>query len=237
MDPPLNSSRSELAPSAQRLELELELLIREARRRQRRRRLVTVLVFVLAALGVYLGTGSAGSPSRSGSLLSRPLHLPSLGPRGRCPVTRGYEVNNPYFGGDALGKGPVRVLLADGGDVLHGRVDIGTSAARRWLAMQTLWFAMPGYNGPFVVRGARLGKRGAIEVQPAGSGQSPGLGPLVVRGGPTLNSYPVAATNASHIYRTAPGATWVKSPGCYAWQVDGRGFSEHIVVEATTAPR
>ena len=33
-------------------------------------------------------------------------------------------------------------------------------------------------------------------------------------------------------YRTQPGSTWVRSPGCYAWQVDGRGFSETIVVKA-----
>ena len=209
---------------------DLELLIREARRRQRRRRFATVLAFALAAVGVYLGVRSVGSAHRSASLLSRPLHFPALGPGGRCPVSSGYVVNNPYFVGDALGRGPVRVLIDQAGNVLHGRPDLGTSGARGWFALQTLWFTMPGYDGPFVVRATRLGKPGAIEVQSGGDG--PGSGPLVVPAGPTLNSYPVATTNTDNLYRTVPGGTWVKVPGCYAWQVDGRGFSEHIVFDA-----
>ncbi|MGH2884745.1 MAG: hypothetical protein ACRDPA_18920 [Solirubrobacteraceae bacterium] len=38
--------------------------------------------------------------------------------------------------------------------------------------------------------------------------------------------------NTENGYRTVPGSTWVASPGCYAWQVDGRNFSELIVVHA-----
>ncbi|MGH3305584.1 MAG: hypothetical protein ACRDOK_28745 [Streptosporangiaceae bacterium] len=30
-------------------------------------------------------------------------------------------------------------------------------------------------------------------------------------------------------WRDAPGDTWIKAPGCYAWQVDGLRFSEVIV--------
>jgi hypothetical protein len=133
-------------------------------------------------------------------------------------------MDNSYFTGSALGRGQVRVLLADRGDVLRGRVDLGASSAPGWSALQTLWIAMPGYAGPFVVRGARLGTRGPIEVQPGRSGLSPGSGPLVVGAGPTSNS--------QGGYRTVPGSTWVKAPGCYAWQVDGRDFSEIVVVDA-----
>lgn len=160
------------------------------------------------------------------SLLSRPLHVPSLGPGGRCPVSSGYVANNPYFDGGVLGHGPVRVLIGDAGDIPHGRAELGTTAAHGWFALQTLWFAMPRYNGPFVVRGVRLGARGPIQVQPGDEGQAPGSGPLVVATGPTINTFGAG-------YRTVPGSTWVRSPGCYAWQVDGRGFSEHIIVDAT----
>jgi hypothetical protein len=142
-------------------------------------------------------------------------------------------VENPYFGGDALGKGPVRVLIAQSGDVLHGRPMLGGGRPGPWRALQTLWFATPGYNGPFVVRGVRLGKRGPIEVRPGGDGQGPGSGPLVVPAGPTqVDAYPRPGAGTHHGYRTVPGSTWVKSPGCYAWQVDGRGFTEHIVFDA-----
>jgi hypothetical protein len=208
---------------------ELELLIREARRRQRRRQLAAVLFALAAAAGAYLVTRDAGSAAPSGSLLSRPLHLPSLQPGGRCPTSSGYTVNNSYFVGDALGRGPVRILLADTGDVIHGRVDIAAGRKHSWHALQTLWFAMPGYDGPFVVRAARIGARSPVEVQPGETGLIPGSGPLVVPAGPTINT--------QSGYRTVPGSTWVTSPGCYGWQVDGRGFSEVIIVKVVAAAR
>ena len=83
-------------------------------------------------------------------------------------------MDNAYVTGAALGSGPVRVLLADRGDVLRGRVDLGASATPGWSAMQTLWIAVPGYTGPFVVRAARLGARAPIEVKPSQTGLSPG---------------------------------------------------------------
>lgn len=144
-------------------------------------------------------------------------------------MSSGTTFNNSYFDGVALGSGPVRVLLADAGNVLSGRVDLGTRSALGWFALQTLWFAMPRYSGPFVVRGSRLGKRAPIEVRPGGSGLSAGTGPLTVGRGNTLNT--------QDGYRTVPGSTWIRSPGCYAWQVDGRGFSEVIVVDAVTATK
>jgi hypothetical protein len=106
---------------------------------------------------------------------------------------------------------------------------------------------MPSYNGPFVLRAARLGAKGPIEVQSGGTGQAPGPGPLVVPAGPTINTYytgwrpglvrdavtgRLVRTLTGYGYRTVPGGTWIKSPGCYAWQVDGRGFSDVIVMDA-----
>jgi hypothetical protein len=208
-------------PAAERLEA--DLLIREARRRQRRRRLVLVVSFV-AVLGSYLIASTSAPPRPSASLLSRPLHFPSLGPSGACPVSSGSTFDNSVFGGVALGAGPVRVLLADRGNILRGRVDLGASETPGWSALQTLWFAMPRYDGPFVVRAARLGAHGPIEVQPDQTGLRPGSGPLVVAAGATANT--------QDAYRTVPGSTWVRSPGCYAWQIDGPGFSEIVVADA-----
>ncbi len=139
-------------------------------------------------------------------------------------MSSGSTFDNDFFNGVALGNGPIRVLLADRGNVLRGRVALGESTAPGWSALQTLWFALPGYDGPFVVRAARLGDQGPIEVQPDSTGLAPGRGPLMVAAGLTLN------TQAG--YRTVPGSTWMRSPGCYAWQVDGHGFSEVIVVDA-----
>jgi hypothetical protein len=170
-------------------------------------------------------------------LLGRRLHLPSLGPGGRCPATSGKATNTSYFGGSIFGSGPVRVSIGNRGDTARGQVVLSTTAVPRWHALETIWFARPGYNGPFVVRAARLGRPGSIEVQPGGTGLSPGSGPLVVAAGPTSDSYPAAGHGADKgYYRTVPGSTWVKSPGCYAWQVDGQGFSDVIVVNLL-APR
>jgi hypothetical protein len=201
-----------------------EAVIKEARRRQRRRWLVVGVVLV-AALSSFLAVSrTTPKPQTPASLLARPLHFPSLGPGGSCPASRGTTIANSYFDGVAIGKGPVRVLIANGGDLLHGRADLGTTEVPGWFALQTLWLTTPGYDGPFVVRAERLGGRGPIEVQPGGSGLEPGTGPLVVPTGPTANT--------RDGYRTVPGSTWVTSSGCYAWQVDGRNFSEIIVVDA-----
>jgi hypothetical protein len=211
------------------------------RRRPRVRRLPPVGVLVtavsvaiavgVAALAVVLLHGpstvrSPGRPAhRSTSLLSRPLHLPGLGPGGRCPTSAGRAVHNPYFTGIALGSGPVRVVLADTGDLRHGRVQIRGAREGSGYGIATLWFAPRTYRGPFTVRAERLGRPGQVEVQPGPNGQRPGRGPLIVIAGPTINTYP----NGD---RTVPGSTWVASPGCYAWQVDGRGFTEVIVFDA-----
>jgi hypothetical protein len=87
--------------------------------------------------------------------------------------------------------------------------------------METLWFAMPSYGGPFVVRGEPLGGSGSIDVD----GSSTDPSPLVVPPGPTLNT--------QDGIRVAPVATYVTSPGCYGWQVDGLSFSYVIVVDTT----
>jgi len=147
-----------------------------------------------------------------------------VAPGEKCPATAGRPIGTSFFGGVALGNGPVRVLVGNEGDLLRGRADLGTTAIAGWFALETIWFSTPGYDGPFVVRAGRLGANSRIEVQSGPTGQAPGSGPLVVPAGPTGNN--------EDGYRTVPQSTWVTSPGCYAWQVDGRNFSEVIVVDA-----
>jgi hypothetical protein len=134
-----------------------------------------------------------------------------------------------------MGDGPVRVLLADRGALLRGQVDLAAtqkvlsatqrSKASGWSAIQTLWLSVPGYDGPFVVRGRSLSGTGSMAVVPDSTGVAHGSGPLVVPAGPTMNT--------GDGYRTVPGSTWVTAPGCYGWQVDGNGFSEVIVVDVS----
>lgn len=218
------------------VDLELELLIRQARQRQRRRRRLIAVVLAIASAAAYYGVEAGAFTGLSRSLLARQLRFPSLGPGDRCPVTSGRLAHNPYFAGAMFGQGPVRISIGNAGDFARGDVVLGTTSTPRWHALETIWFAEPGYNGPFLIRAARLGRRGPIEVEPSSTGQSPGSGSLFVPAGPTLNSYPQPGAGVYRGYRTVPGSTWVKSPGCYAWQVDGRGFSDVIVVRLL-APR
>jgi len=149
--------------------------------------------------------------------LKHRLHFPALHSGQRCPASRGTPFNTSQFGGVAMGTGPVRVLA---GSNRRGVADlINPTSAPPWLALKTLWFSLPAYQGPFIIRATRLGRPGPVAL-----GESAGRMPLVIPPGPTLNSF--------FGYRTVPGGLWVRSPGCYAWQVDGLGFSEIIVVRA-----
>ncbi len=168
---------------------------------------------------VCLGSKKGNVPD----LLKRPLHFPIVGENGACPATSGAPVDTytSYFGGIALGGGPVRVAVGNLGDLRRGQAQLGSTAVPGWFALETLWFAMPSYDGPFVVRGERLGRPGPLNVD--GSATNPS--PLVVPPGPTANT--------ENGIRVAPVSSWMKSPGCYAWQVDGLSFSYVIVVDTT----
>ena len=159
-------------------------------------------------------TGARHFACQIGIVLANIVQLtdfPRLWPGQGRPATHGRPVNTDLFGGIALGTGPVRVVIAHTGDLRHGvAVLINPTSAPPWLGLKTLWFSIPAYQGPFVIRAERLGR--------------PGVAPLVVPPGPTVNS--------GEGWREAPGGLWVRTPGCYAWQVDGLTFSEVIIVHA-----
>jgi hypothetical protein len=120
----------------------------------------------------------------------------------------------------ALGSGPVRVDIDNVGDLRHGKVNMapgGPGVPPGWYGIKTHFFSFPGYQGPFLVRAKRLDRSAPIRL-----GASPvQAAPLVVR--------PGAAPNGSNGWREFPYFTFVKAPGCYGWQIDGRTFSETIV--------
>ncbi len=90
-----------------------------------------------------------------------------------------------------------------------------------WYGYKTLWFTLPSYTDAVLIRGARIDGDG-----PVGFGEGPRIGHLIIPPGPTVNGHDG--------YREAPGGTFVKSPGCYAFQVDGLSFSYTIVFVAGT---
>jgi hypothetical protein len=165
------------------------------------------------------GAGGSSPAGPIPAVLNRPLHFPALRPGQHCPASPGSPVNTADFGGIALGNGPVRVVIANEGDLRRGVADLSASSSPPWIALKTLWFSVPAYQGPFIIRARRLG-----HPAPVALGEGPTIAPLVVPPGPTLNG--------TGGWREAPGGLWVSTPGCYAWQVDGLTFSETIIVHA-----
>lgn len=160
-----------------------------------------------------------GASGNIPAVLDRKMHLPILRRGQQCPASVGTSVETKVVGGIALGAGPVRVIVASEGDLRRGVGVLSASSEPGWVALKTLWFSLPSYQGPFVIRAQRLDGAGEV-----GLGEGATVAPLVVPPGPTLNG--------GNGYRTAPGGLWVGSAGCYGWQVDGLHFSEVVVVKA-----
>jgi hypothetical protein len=120
--------------------------------------------------------------------------------------------------GVALGSGPVRVFINNAGDLRRGRAHLASTGVHGWLALKTHFFTPPAYQGPFLVRATGLDHAGPIAL--GATPKQPAT--LFVPSGP--------AVNGEAGWREFPYFTFVKSPGCYAWQVDGRTFSEIVVV-------
>jgi hypothetical protein len=152
---------------------------------------------------------------------NRPLDLPSIRPGQSCPVSGSSKIETLGFGGVALGIGPVRpvVPLLPGQDPAQG-IPLTSLPRGGWYSFKTLWFVDPSYQGPVRIRGARIDAPGFIAF-----GEAPDLGELIIPPGRTVN-------HTRDGYREAPGGTYVKTPGCYAWQVDGVGFSTVLVFRA-----
>jgi hypothetical protein len=160
--------------------------------------------------------------------LRRPLELPSLQSGEACPTTSGQHFDNGQFGGTVLGHGPVQPLLAPATNADRSQAEQGVLVLRAterpgWYAIKTLWFSSPDYQGPVYIRGHQLNGTHTPVFGEAPSLIDPQMGP-----GATLNG--------TGGWRTWPGATWLRTPGCYAWQIDGIDFTEVIVFSAIFAP-
>ncbi len=168
--------------------------------------------------------------------LRTPFPVPRLRPGQACPTTAAQRFSNSYIGGISLGTVPVRPDIANRVEFPHGRIVLGTTEARGWFGIKTVWFSLPGYTGPWSVRAVRLSGHGQIELgdeptsRPTGRGGSPfSSTAIVIPPGDTPNT---GFEGSGAGYRTDPRTTWISAPGCYAWKVNGIGFSQRIVFQA-----
>jgi hypothetical protein len=209
-----------------------------------------VLLGAAGCLGDEGATRSGGSRDATTAgefetLESRPLVLPRVdlrgpsirkhGVAGRCVEGSGVAVNAivlPHIPGvAALGPvgpreryGPVYAALPEGAPRIVILSLLPTLGNSRWRLVRTLWISRPSYQGPVLVRGGRLERSGTIAFGeelpprptlrlPAGGWPRTGIGPreggVAIRAGWRATSVP----------------TLVRAPGCYAFQIDGLGFS------------
>jgi hypothetical protein len=169
-----------------------------------------------AAVVAFGGTASGNRKS-----LSRPLHLPHIASGARCPASEGVLASKLGRGLARMpvaGSGPV-YLMSVGGDPA-GSVSIDGSRPDRlgWRGQVAPWIAAPRYRGPILIRGSRIDAPGEIRLA---RGDDPQRRSLYQRRGQSVQP------NGWRVW----GATlWVRTPGCYALQVDGTSFSNVIVV-------
>lgn len=157
-------------------------------------------------------------------LLRRPLQIPSIDAGSVCPATAangtlGEHGNLDAPTSPAFGPGPAYPALAgeEGHAVLTYLAGWGYEG---WDGTKLLW-TVPGYAGPYVVRGRQVDGPGALRFDQGPNWSNKLHEELRLVGPLTLLN---------------PAATFLTSPGCYGYQVDGRGFSYVIVFEARVAP-
>ncbi len=157
---------------------------------------------------VWAGGGPSCLPvtGRVTRSLFRPLRLPHLASGQRCVTTKGAGLVHP---------GPVRPLIASphaGRGLVTTEYDIGG-----WHGAKTLWTVAPTYHGPLLVRGRRLDRTG-----PMAFGENPSAAWVISGPGSQRQGW--------------PGATWVRSSGCYGFQVD-LVHSSYTVTVHVSVPR
>jgi hypothetical protein len=170
-------------------------------------------------------------PSEVVALRARSLRLPSLAAGDRCPVTQPAPPDPPPPAGHALSNGAPASVLGTaplfpdaryfGGD----RHELLVTADLRppgWYGTKVPWASGSGYRGWALIRTVRLDGPGHGRVQ------------LQLADGPTMGE--ALAVNVQADWQFWSGSTEVTGPGCYAYQVDGSGFTEVIVFRAALAP-
>jgi hypothetical protein len=191
----------------------------------RPKRMARPQAFVLVGLAIAFAVegaslASAASSSVASGAPHRPLHLPHFRPGKRCPITPSQVAR---WGTDGLqtltGRGPVYLI----GD---GTISIALSArdSLGWYGQKTPWAIRRSYDGPLLVRGARIGRRGQVRFA---YGYGDHLRELHWDAGADQGLPPDPS------FRFLASATLFRLPGCYAFQIDGTSFSKIVVARVT----
>lgn len=138
----------------------------------------------------------------------------------RCGVSqvRSFDVSGTQW--MVVGRGPVSLALV--GFARRAEIDIAQSQPDKlgWRGQKAPWMVRNTYRGPVSVTARRIDRPGQVRLA-FGYGQH--LRKLVF-GYKELQSNPVDR------FFMMPSEALFRSAGCYAFDVSGRSFSEHLVV-------
>ena len=106
-------------------------------------------------------TASAAASRHQSDPLRRPLHLPHLRPHQRCPTSPSRSAPRSWSSQTLYGRGPVYLVGVLGVRGKTIQVDFSTSDRLGWSGEKTPWAVSRSYDGPFLVRGARMSDYGS----------------------------------------------------------------------------
>jgi hypothetical protein len=157
--------------------------------------------------------------------LRRPLQVPSAA-AGACPSSPIVHIK-PVGGGfsgpgsvTARGDGPTFVVAEPASSFVHLRPSDRTGGG--WYGLKTIFTADPSYRGPMLVRGVQLAGTGGVGFPGAFNAPRP------------TELHLTTPADSGGIWVSWPTVTYVRSTGCFAYQIDGTTFTEVIVFEART---
>jgi hypothetical protein len=169
------------------------------------------------------------TPEYWASLTSRPLQLPKIGPGETCPRSTA-SIVDPHYSA-LLGDSPI-YLLSGGDAAWTWYTTLGKPDDGRYPLGPGEWRNDPSYLGPAVLRGGSIDGSGnclEFKVRTARHGQR--AIPVIHL---PLDPRDLGAPHAD--MRQYWVTSWVSGGGCYAYQIDGIGFTETIVVELVIRP-
>jgi hypothetical protein len=180
---------------------------------------------LLAQLGTYQlkrkypgGTPGATPPAGDAwaALRARPVKVPTTAPGSRCPITPA-KIVSPDFA-PALGDGPVYPVGLYEGVLAY--INEPSLFPAPWGGQKVLWIAAPSYKGPILIRGHQV--NGPNELRFVAGAAPPDELRLHTDTGGALPSG----------WSNWPTYTRVRTPGCYAYQIDGTNFTSFVIFQA-----
>lgn len=174
---------------------------------------------------------SAGSaaPDAWASLVAEPLALPTVAQGEACPRTQAATIDDGYA--PMLGTSPI-YLVSPGNGLSTWYTTVGDPEDGRYQLSEFQWLNDPSYLGPAILHGAAIDGSGNLLEFKDPTDRHGQRAVKLIRF--PMDPRDLGAPHAD--FRRYQVTTWVSGAGCYAYQVDGIGFRETIVVELEIRP-